>query len=138
MAKKNSYYMPFDEDFLQDPDIQMFLELKGKEAVFDYLMLLLRMRDYKDYGYMIPTFLVPIIAKKDLGEPKEKLEDTIQYCLDTGLFKKYQDDVATYFYSSRRKKDLEDWDVKSTRRSEAGKKGMKSRYNKEGETKDED
>ena len=130
---KKCYYLPLDEDFLQDPDIQLFIEVKGKEAVFDYLMLLMRIRDYKCYHYMIPRFLLPIIAKRDLGVSTEKLQDTIDYCTKIGLLKEFESDEATYIYSARRKRDLEDWDIKSARRSEAGKKGNDKRWNKDQE-----
>lgn len=135
MAVKHSYYLPLDEDFLQDPEVQLFLEEKGKEAVFDYLMLLTRMRDYRDYDYMIPFSLIPIIARKDLGTTKEKLEDTVNYCIKIGFFKVYEDDIdkVKFIYSERRQCDLRTWQVTSTRRSEAGKRGMANRWNKEKE-----
>ena len=135
MAKKHSYYLPLDEDFLQDPEVQMFLEEKGKAAVFDYLMLLTRMRDYRDYDYMIPFSLIPIIARKDLGITKEELEDTISYCIKIGFFKVYEDEIdkVKFFYSERRQCDLRTWQVTSSRRSEAGKRGMANRWNKEEE-----
>ena len=133
MAKKYSYYLPLDEDFLQDPEVQMFLEEKGKAAVFDYLMLLTRMRDYRDSDYMIPFSFIPIIARKDLGTTKEELEDTISYCIKIGFFKVYEDEIdkVKFFYSERRQCDLRTWQVASTRRSEAGKRGMANRWNKE-------
>ncbi len=135
MAKKHSYYLPLDEDFLQDPEVQMFLEEKGKAAVFDYLMLLTRMRDYRDYDYMIPFSLIPIIARKDLGTTKEELEDTISYCIKIGFFKVYENEIdkVKFFYSERRQCDLRTWQVTSSRRSEAGKKGNEKRWNKEEE-----
>lgn len=139
MAVKHSYFLKLDEDFLQDPEVQLFLEEKGKEAVFDYLMLLTRMRDYRDYDYMIPFSLIPIIARKDLGTTKEKLEDTVNYCVKIGFFKVHEDEIdkVKFFYSERRQCDLRTWQVTSSRRSEAGKKGMASRYNKEGNTENE-
>lgn len=140
MAVKHSYFLKLDEDFLQDPEVQLFLEEKGKEAVFDYLMLLTRMRDYRDYDYMIPFSLIPIIARKDLGTTREKLEDTVNYCIKIGFFKVYEDDIdkVKFFYSERRQCDLRTWQVTSSRRSEAGKRGNDKRWNKEGDTDNED
>ncbi len=140
MAKKHSYFLKLDEDFLQDPEVQLFIEEKGKEAVFDYLMLLTRMRDYRDYDYMIPYSLIPIIARKDLGTTKEKLEDTIAYCVKIGFFKTYEDEIdkVKFFYSERRQCDLRTWQVTSSKRSESGKRGNAIRWNQEGDTEDEE
>lgn len=138
--KKHSYYLQLDEDFLEDPEVQLFIEQKGKEAVFDYLMLLLITRAYKNTDYMIPWAMIPIIAKNRLMTTAEKLEDTVKYCILIGFFEGYEDEVGNkYFFSRRRQFDLRLWQVKSEKNRQAGIKGMRSRWNKEeGGDKDEE
>lgn len=133
--KKHSYYLQLDEDFLEDPEVQLFIAEKGKAAVFDYLSLLLIMRPYKNTDYMIPYAMIPIIAKTRFGTTREELEDTVKYCIKIGFFEVYTDDFGNkFFYSKRRQLDLRTWQVKSDKNREAGIKGMKSRWNKEGDT----
>ncbi len=134
MNKKLShYFMKLDEDFLQDPEVQLFIAERGKEAVFDYLGILLTMRDYQATDYMIPKRMIPVIAKLTLGTTPEKLEETINYCIGLGFFKEYRDEDlgVEYFYSERRQNDLRTWQITSSKRSEAGKKGNDKRWNNE-------
>ena len=140
MAKrKHTYYLPLDEDFLQDPEVQMFIEEKGKAKVFDYLMLLIRMRDYKDFDYVIPFAYLPIIAKRELCTTPEDLRDTVDYCISIGFFKTYSDGIIDGFYSDRRQNDLRTWQVYTAKCSEAGRKGNDMRWNnRDKENTDED
>lgn len=131
MAKKLTYYMKLDEDFLQDPEVQLMIEQKGKEAVFDYIGLLLLMRDYRKTDYMIPWVMIPVLARSSLMTTKEKLEDTIRYCIVNGFFQVYEDTEGKYFYSERRRLDLRTWQVTQSKRSAAGIIGNQVRWNKE-------
>lgn len=131
MAKKLTYYMKLDEDFLQDPDVQLMIEQKGKEAVFDYIGLLLLMRDYRKTDYMIPWAMIPVLAKSSLMTTKEKLENTIRYCIKIGFFEVYDDAGEKFFYSDRRRTDLRTWQVTQSKRSAAGIIGNQVRWNRE-------
>ena len=139
--RKHSYYLQLDEDFLEDPEVQLFIEEKGKEAVFDYLMLLLITRSYKNTDYMIPWTMIPIIARRQLMSTPEQLEDTVKYCLKIGFFELYTDDFGErFFFSRRRQLDLRMWQVKSEKNRDAGIKGMQSRWKnrKKEDNEDED
>lgn len=139
--RKHSYYLQLDEDFLEDPEVQLFIEEKGKEAVFDYLMLLLITRSYKNTDYMIPWTMIPIIARRQLMSTPEKLEDTVKYCLKINFFELYTDDFGErFFFSRRRQLDLRMWQVKSEKNRDAGIKGMQSRWKnrKKEDNEDED
>ncbi len=138
--RKHSYYLQLDEDFLEDPEVQLFIAEKGKAAVLDYISLLLIMRAYRNTDYMIPYAMIPILAKTRLGTTKEDLEDTIAYCVKIGFFRVYEDEIdkVKYFYSARRQLDLRTWQVKSDKNRESGIKGMKNRWHKEGDTDKDD
>lgn len=137
--RKHSYYLQLDEDFLEDPEVQLFIEEKGKEAVFDYIALLLIMRSYRNTDYMIPWTMIPIIARRQLMSTPEKLEDTVKYCIKINFFEIYTDDFGTkFFFSRRRQLDLRNWQVKSEKNSEAGKKGMQKRWKNREKENDED
>ena len=137
MAKKKSYYMPLDEDFLSDPEVQIFLEEKGKEAVFDYLMILLKMRNFEDYDFMIPFSYIPLL-RREINTTTESINKTINYCIGNGFFKVYKDVLGDeFFYSERRQNDLRNWKLSTEKMSEAGKRGNAKRWNK-GEITDEE
>jgi hypothetical protein len=131
MAKKLTYYMKLDEDFLQDPEVQLFIAEKGKEAVFDYIGLLLLMRDYRKTDYMIPWAMLPILARSSLMTTPEKLEDTVRYCIKIGFLRVYEECGDKYVYSERRQLDLRTWQVTQSKRSAAGIIGNQVRWNRE-------
>lgn len=138
--RRTSYYMPLDEDIFDDPEVQLFLEEKGKAAFLDYLHLLLLMRGYKKTDYMIPYDFLPVLAKRTLYTKPEELEQTVLYCIKIGWFKVYEDEIekVKFIYSERRQMDLRTWQVTSSKRSEAAKKGNEVRWGKKEENNEND
>lgn len=130
--RKYSYYLPLDEDIFEDPEVQLFIEEMGKAAFLDYIHLLLIMRDHKSTDFMIPMDFLPVVAKRSLWTPEDELRKTVAYCVKLGWLKVHEDEVTKvkYLYSERRQCDLRTWQVKSERRSEAGRKGNEIRWGK--------
>lgn len=125
MANKSTFYIQLDEDFLQDPEVQLFLVEKGEAAVFRYLMLLTRMRAYEDFDFMIPFSYIPVIARKDLMISSDELKDTIEYCIKIGFFKVEDDGIEKFFYSERLQRSLRTWKVNKQVWKDAGSRGGK-------------
>lgn len=139
MARKHTYYLPLDEDFWHDPEVQMFRREKGKSAVLDYLMILTFMRDYQRTDYMIPFAYLPMLAY-ELDEEQEELRGTINYCIKIGFFEVFTDEIekTKFFFSRRRQNDLRAWQLYTEKCSQAGKKGNDMRWNnRDKENKDE-
>ena len=125
--KTNKPFMRLDCDFLLDPDIQIMMATRGKAMVFDYLGFCAQMIHYKAYRYAIPEACLGYIAGL-LMTDIESIKTMICYCIGNGFLQVEENDGQRYYYSIRRRVDLLDMETLQAKRSEAGKRGMATRW----------
>lgn len=119
--------MRLDCDFLLDPDIQIMMATRGKAMVFDYLGFCAQMIHYKAYHYAIPEACLGYIAGL-LMTDIESIKTMICYCIGNGFLQVEENDGQRYYYSIRRRADLLDIENLQAKRSNAGKRGMATRW----------
>ena len=125
------WFIKLDEDFSSDPKIRKLRRSLGREAVLDYIELLPIFRRFPDRGYQIPFDELSDIAECDLFTTEERLMQTVQTCIELGLF---ETDGET-FWSRRRKADLMNQaELKEKQRLAALETNKKRTAKKEGKT----
>ena len=124
MAKQKGFFIKLDEDFSSDPKIRKLRRMAGRIAVLDYIELLPVFNRYD--GFCIPFDDLADIAECDLFVKEKDLRKSVDACIETGLF--VSDGES--FWSARRKSDLQMRVRMQKARSDAGKAGMKSRWDK--------
>lgn len=154
MSKKNGYYIPLPEDFLDNPKTQRVIARYGLGAVTIAHDLQTRMRDYEsesETSFMIPMDDLFFLCRR-YGMKEEELEEMVKYFYLIDLVKFYEisDDEgnkARYFYFEDLLENHLDWVEKRKHMAEIGRRGgqrrrLNSKYNEEenqaeGETEDE-
>lgn len=128
MSKLRRLFTPVDIGFFLDPKVQIMIRKLGHDAVTAYLCLLDQMYYYKDYHYAIPEACYGTIAGI-LQMTELRLREIIVYLIGIEFLSVETDDEgATYVYSPRRRAQLMDMDQTALKRSEAGVRGMQSRW----------
>lgn len=136
MAKTAKPFMRLDVDFIHDPDIQLMLMEKGQSAVLEYLVICSQMYYYERFDFAIPYKCLKTIAGL-MQITEDELKSTVSYCIGNGFFVQEEDDFGEKrIYSERRRAELHNMVIAKRTMSEAGKRGMSNRWNKE--NKDED
>ena len=128
MEKEPRHFVKLDVEFFRDEKVRVLRRRLGYEGVGIYLSLLSLHRKYQEYGYTIPLRLVDEIAEEDLIIPPSKLHDTVDACLEIGLFTRTESEEN--FYSSRLRNDLMKDEDTRRKQSEGGTKAMQKRYGK--------
>ena len=121
------WFIKLDEDFSSDPKIRKLRRSLGREAVLDYIEMLPIFRRFPDRGYQIPFDELSDIAECDLFTTEERLMQTVQTCIELGLF---ETDGET-FWSRRRKQDLVEQEEVKRKQREGGKRGVEKRWREE-------
>lgn len=131
MAKTTTPFMRLDVNCILDPDIQLMLMEKGEAAVLQYFIISAQMYNYERFDFAIPYKCFKSIAGL-LQTTEEKIKDTVSYCIGNGFFIQEQDELGErYIYSERRRAELHQMSIARKTMSEAGKKGMSNRWNRE-------
>ncbi len=125
-------FMRLDCDFLLDPDIQIMLATKDKAMVLDYLGFCAQMIHYKAYRYAIPETCLGYIAGL-LMTDTASIKAMIVYCLGNGFLQEEKVDDTKCYYSLRRRTELIEMEALQAKRSEAGRRGMATRWPKDTE-----
>lgn len=138
MAKRKEPYITIPISFFSNLKIKMMIAKLGKTAVMDYLLILTKHIEFEEYDFMIPDEMIPFIAQES-GTKETELRRTIAYCLREGFFTgTTKADGTEFFYNEDQRLNLLNWEEIRAKMSEAGKRGMKNRWNKEGENTNED
>lgn len=120
-TKELKNYFPHDSD-ARNSDKLIRLRMRHKAAGYGvYFMILERMREESNYMSVKDYNMIAFDLREDAALIKSVVEDF-------GLFVFTED--GKYFYSESFNRRMAYKDEKSQRRSEAGKKGMDSRWNK--------
>lgn len=110
MRLKATYYVRLDETILDDPEVVRLLDEKGYETFGIYVALLTQFRRYSSENFAIPFNDLKYIAKKNLGVPLNKLAKTVEYLVEIGFFKTFENiNGDCFFYSERLQKELMAW-----------------------------
>lgn len=110
MRLKATYFVRLDETILDDPEVVRLLDEKGYETFGLYLALLTQFRRYSAVNFAIPFNDLKYIAKKNLGVPLNKLAKTVEYLVEIGFFKSFENSAGEcFFYSERLRKELLAW-----------------------------
>ena len=128
MAAKGHYIM-LDEAFLDDPKIEDLQISMGIEGIGFYIVLLTVFREHSATDYRIPYDRLSIIADRRMHltkEEKERFSIFMEKAIEIGLLKESEE--GDCFWSERRRIDLKKQEEARKKMSEAGVKGMASRY----------
>ena len=128
MSYRCPFFVRLDEDILQDPEVQSFIEDCGFEGLGVYLSLLTMVRAYESTDYMIPYEKIPFLARKVFCMSEKRLKAIIKKCQENNLLDYLNDDGKEYFYSMRRANELLRAEEVRQKQSAGGRKGMKIRY----------
>lgn len=110
MRLKATYYVRLDETILDDPEVVRMLDEKGYETFGLYVALLTQFRRYSSENFAIPFNDLKYIAKKNLGVPLKKLAMAVEYLVEIGFFKTFENvNGECFFYSERLQKELLAW-----------------------------
>lgn len=127
--KNIMHYFPHDSN-ARNSDKLIRLRMRHKSAGYGvYFMILERLREEPEYMSVKDYNMIAYDLREDASLIKSVVEDF-------GLFVFTED--GKYFYSESFKRRMEVKDEKSKKRSEAGKKGMQKRWNKDSITKAEE
>lgn len=123
-----TFFVRLDVEFFRDEKVRALRRRLGYEGVGIYLSLLSLHRKYQEYGFTIPLRLLDEIAEEDLIIPPDKIHNTVDTCLEIGLFSKTESEEN--FYSNRLRNDLIKQEDTKRKQSEGGIKAMQKRYGK--------
>ena len=146
MSKKNSYYLPLPEDFLDRPKTQMLIAKYGLGAVTVYHDLQTRMRDYEnetETSFMIPMEHISFLCFR-YHMTKEELQNLVNYFYGINLLKFYEiedeeGNKARYFYSEEIMENHKAWVERRSYMTELGiRSGVRRRLNKKKQHEEED
>lgn len=146
MSKKNGYYIPLPEDFLDQPKIQKLIAKSGLGAVTIFHDLQTRMRDYEndsETSFMIPFEDLSFLCRRYCIS-KEELQQYVNLFYALDLIKVYEiTDKATgtalrFFYSEDILENCLNWAEKRKYMAEIGRRGgqrrrISSNYKQEGD-----
>ena len=139
MSKKNGYYIPLPEDFLDNPKTQRVIARYGLGGVTIFHDLQTRMRDYEEEGetsFMIPFGDLFFLCRR-YGMTEEELKDMVMYFYSIDLIKIYEimdgkGNKARFFYSEDMMENHKDWVEKRNYMAELGRRsGVRRRILKE-------
>ena len=128
MAAKGHYIM-IDESILRDVKIEDLIISLGYEAFGFYIALLTLVRGYDSTGYRIPYERLNLIERRHLNLSDEEMvrfSEFLEKAIDLELLRESED--GKFFWSERRRIDLLKQEEARKKMSEAGIKGMASRY----------
>lgn len=144
MAKKNGYYVPLPEDFLDQPKTQKLIARYGLGAVTIFHDLQTRMRDYEtddETSFMIPMEDLSFLCYR-YHMNKEQLQDLVNYFYAVDLLKIYEikvdEHTSRFIYSKEMIENLKDWTERRDYMKELSKRGVaRRRLNKDYQTENE-
>ena len=120
MSRRDTYYFPHEYNAKDDPKCERLISVMGMEGYGIFWALLEVLRVQPDYTY--PLVNIPIVAHKYYTTP----EQVRRVVFDFGLFTIIEDKI---FFSNGLINRMQVLDERRRKRSEAGKKGMRSRWN---------
>lgn len=134
MSKKNGYYIPLPEDFLDQPKIQRLIARYGLGAVTIFNDLQTRMRNYEnedETSFMIPMADLFFLCRR-YGIEEEQLKEMVMYFYAIDLVKIHEisdeeGHKAWFFYSEDIMENHNDWVEKRTHMTELSKRGVERR-----------
>lgn len=129
MAKHRCpYYVKLDEDILRDPDIMELIDEGGYEALGIYLAILTCIRTFEATDYMIPEQKLKLFANKVLTLHQVRLKKALDLMVRCHLISVEEKNGERFFFSKRRREELNAQNRVRQKQSEGGKKGMESKY----------
>ena len=120
MSRRDTFYFPHEYNAKDDPKCERLISVMGMEGYGIFWALLEVLRVQPDYTYQLVN--IPIVAHKYYTTP----EQVRRVVFDFGLFTIIEDKI---FFSNGLINRMQVLDERRRKRSEAGKKGMRSRWN---------
>lgn len=147
MSKKNGYYIPLPEDFLDNPKIQKLIARCGLGAVTIFHDLQTRMRDYErddETSFMIPVEDISFLCRR-YCMTEEELHILVNQLAVVELikFRIFKDNSTgiemKYFYSEDILENCTNWIEKRERMAELGRRsGVRRRLNSKHKNEEEE
>lgn len=129
MSKKNNYYIPLPEDFMDRPQTQLLIAHRGLGAVTIFHDLQTRMRDYEsedETSFMIPFDHLSFLCFR-YRMTEEELKNLVMYLCGINLLKVFEitdgeGSSRRYFYSEEILENHLTWIEKREHMAELGRR----------------